>query len=142
MLQLRGAPALSSFRHDKLLADLQAQVPEISGLYAEYLHFAEVAEPLTAQELRVLETILQYGPKANVEEPAGQLLLVVPRPGTISPWSSKATDIAHNCGLAKVQRLERGIAYYIAGELSGEQRKAAAGLLHDRMVEADRKSVV
>ncbi|RLT94522.1 phosphoribosylformylglycinamidine synthase [Ketobacter sp.] len=136
MLQLRGAPALSSFRHAKLLAELQAQVPEIKDVYAEYVHFAEVLEPLTAPENEVLQTILQYGPSARVQEPAGQLVLVVPRPGTISPWSSKATDIAHNCGLSKVQRLERGVAYYLSGSLSAEQVQAAATVLHDRMVEA------
>ncbi|MEE2731191.1 MAG: phosphoribosylformylglycinamidine synthase [Pseudomonadota bacterium] len=136
MLQLRGAPALSSFRHAKLLAELQAQVPEIKDVYAEYVHFAEVLEPLTTSENEVLQTILQYGPSERVQEPAGQLVLVVPRPGTISPWSSKASDIAHNCGLSKVQRLERGVAYYLAGSLSTEQFQAAAAVLHDRMVEA------
>ena len=137
MLQLRGAPALSSFRRDKLLAELQAQVPEIQGVYAEFVHFAEVSEPLLAAENQVLETILQYGPTESVEQPCGQLVLVVPRPGTISPWSSKATDIAHNCGLAKVQRIERGIAYYLAGAaLAQDAVQRAASVLHDRMVEA------
>ena len=137
MLQLRGAPALSSFRRDKLLTELQTQVPEIQGIYAEFVHFAEVAESLTADENQVLETILQYGPTQSVEEPVGQLVLVVPRPGTISPWSSKATDIAHNCGLTKVQRLERGVAYYLGGQaLAQDALQRAAGVLHDRMVEA------
>ena len=57
---------------------------------------------------------LTYGPTIEEHQPQGLFLLVTPRPGTISPWSSKSTDIAHNCGLAKVVRLERGIAYYIS----------------------------
>ena len=67
----------------------------------------------------------------------GQLILVVPRPGTISPWSSKATDIAHNCGLAQVVRVERGTAYYVHAEetLSEKQLAMLAADLHDRMVE-------
>ncbi len=138
MLQLRGAPALSTFRRTRLLADLQSAVPAVSGLYAEFMHFAEVGEALSAGEQQVLESILRYGPTQAVEEPRGQLLLVVPRPGTISPWSSKATDIAHNCGLAQVKRLERGIAYYIqaAASLDASRLQDLAARLHDRMVEA------
>ncbi|MEZ5510383.1 MAG: phosphoribosylformylglycinamidine synthase, partial [Gammaproteobacteria bacterium] len=138
MLQLRGAPALSAFRRSRLLSDLQAVNSAVTGLYADFMHFADVSDALSGEEQRVLATILQYGPTAATETPAGQLLLVVPRPGTISPWSSKATDIAHNCGLAKVKRLERGIAYYVssAAGLGGADLQALAAILHDRMVEA------
>ncbi|WP_207063979.1 phosphoribosylformylglycinamidine synthase [Motiliproteus sp. SC1-56] len=138
MLKLRGAPALSPFRRQKLLQKLRSRVPAVSALYAEYMHFAEVREPFPDQDQSVLETILKYGPKAAVEPLDGELFLVVPRPGTISPWSSKATDIAHNCGLADIVRLERGIAYYVkaSSELSEADREAVQALLHDRMVEA------
>ncbi|HEX4938370.1 MAG TPA: phosphoribosylformylglycinamidine synthase, partial [Candidatus Kapabacteria bacterium] len=138
MLQLRGAPALSAFRRTRLLNDLQSVVPAVTGLYAEFMHFADLGDALTAGEQQVLESILRYGPTEAVEKPVGQLLLVVPRPGTISPWSSKATDIAHNCGLAKVKRLERGIAYHVAASapLNTAQLQQLAGRLHDRMVEA------
>lgn len=138
MLQLRGAPALSAFRRSRLLSDLQAVNSAVTGLYADFMHFADVSEALSGEEQRVLATILQYGPTAATETPTGQLLLVVPRPGTISPWSSKATDIAHNCGLAKVKRLERGIAYYVSAStaLNGADLQTLAAILHDRMVEA------
>ncbi|RDE19604.1 phosphoribosylformylglycinamidine synthase [Motiliproteus coralliicola] len=137
MLKLRGAPALSSFRREKLLACLQAEVPVVSAVYAEYVHFAELAESLSDADLQKLQTILHYGPKVAVEEPQGDALLVVPRIGTISPWSSKATDIAHNCGLEQVVRLERGLAYYVtaSAELSADQRQTVIDQLHDRMVE-------
>ncbi|MFZ2321835.1 MAG: phosphoribosylformylglycinamidine synthase, partial [Pseudomonas sp.] len=79
--------------------------------------------------------LLKYGPSVPVQEPTGRLFLVVPRFGTISPWSSKATDIANNCGLAKIQRLERGIAYYVAGELSDDQAAEVSAVLHDRMTQ-------
>ncbi|WP_136680164.1 phosphoribosylformylglycinamidine synthase [Neptunomonas sp. XY-337] len=138
MLVMRGAPALSAFRHDKLLAALQSEIPEITSVYGEFYHFADLNEALTEAEHNVLSTILVYGPKAEVQDPTGLLQLVVPRPGTISPWSSKATDIARNCGLSKINRLERGIAYYVDAsvELTGEQQVKAAHILHDRMVEA------
>ena len=135
MLILRGAPALSAFRHGKLLAQLTSKVPAVTGLYAEFAHFAEVAGVLGADEEQVLARLLKYGPSVPVQEPSGRLFLSVPRFGTISPWSSKASDIARNCGLAKIQRIERGIAYYVAGELSEAQVQQVAELLHDRMTQ-------
>ncbi|MFT6917008.1 MAG: phosphoribosylformylglycinamidine synthase [Motiliproteus sp.] len=137
MLELRGAPALSIFRRQKLLASLQASLPLVSGVYAEYLHFAEHTDALSAADQAVLEAILHYGPKVAIEQPEGELFLVAPRRGTISPWSSKATDIAHNCGLTGIVRLERGLAYYISTPvaLTASQRQTLAALLHDRMVE-------
>ncbi len=134
MLKLSGAPALSTFRREKLLAKLQAKNPSVSGIYAEFVHFAELSEDLTSAELQTLERILKYGPKAIQETAQGEMLLVVPRIGTISPWSSKATDIAKNCGLSKVQRIERGIAYWVAG-VDAAQAQALKAELHDRMVE-------
>lgn len=135
MLILRGAPALSAFRHGKLLEQLTSKVPAVTGLYAEFAHFADVTSVLNADEEQVLARLLKYGPSVPVQEPSGKLFLTIPRFGTISPWSSKASDIARNCGLAKVQRLERGIAYYVSGELSEADSAAVAALLHDRMTQ-------
>ncbi len=135
MLILRGAPALSAFRHGKLLDLLTQQVPAVTGLYAEFAHFAEVTGALNAEEEQVLARLLKYGPSVPVQEPSGRLFLVVPRFGTISPWSSKASDIARNCGLAKIERIERGIAYYVSGELSEADAQAVAARLHDRMTQ-------
>lgn len=109
MLILRGAPALSAFRHGKLIEQLSQKVPAVSGLYAEFTHFAEVDGDLSADQQQVLARLLKYGPSVPVQEPSGRLFLVVPRFGTISPWSSKASDIAHNCGLENIQRLERAL---------------------------------
>ncbi|MCS2155928.1 phosphoribosylformylglycinamidine synthase [Scandinavium sp. H11S7] len=133
---LRGSPALSAFRITKLLARFQAAHLPVSNIYAEYVHFAELNAPLSEQEHDRLAQLLQYGPSLSSHTPAGKLLLVTPRPGTISPWSSKATDIAHNCGLDTIVRLERGVAYYIeASTLSDAQWSQIAAELHDRMME-------
>ena len=113
MLVLRGAPALSDFRLRKLERRLVAATGRELQLYAEFRHFVELEQALDEGELATLERLLRYGPRLFSHEPAGELLLVVPRGGTISPWSSKATDIAHNCGLAKIRRIERGIAYWL-----------------------------
>ena len=137
MLILRGAPALSEFRLQKLSQRLEQALSRPLGVYAEFMHFAELEQSLSEAERAVLEAILRYGPKRQQQEPEGTLLLTVPRPGTISPWSSKATDIAHHCGLTSLQRLERGIAYYIQSEseLDDDDLNTLMALLHDRMTQ-------
>lgn len=135
MLILRGAPALSAFRHGKLLEQLSQKVPAVTGLYAEFAHFAEVEGELASDDQQVLARLLKYGPSVPVQEPTGRLFLVLPRFGTISPWSSKASDIAHNCGLTQVQRLERGIAFYVSGDFSETEAELIGGVLHDRMTQ-------
>jgi len=138
MLHLQGSPAFSSFRLEKLIKNICLQVPDVTALYAEYIHFVDLDQTLTTDEQQVLEKLLQYGPKLQAREHGGQLILVVPRPGTISPWSSKATDIAHNCGLQKIRRIERGIAFYLESRdiLTEADKQAIIPLLHDRMIEA------
>ncbi|UCH48132.1 MAG: phosphoribosylformylglycinamidine synthase [Betaproteobacteria bacterium] len=138
-LSLRGRNALSDFRLRKFLSSLKDVVPAITGLVAEYWHFAESEQPLSGEERSVLERILSYGPADDVGEADGQMLLVVPRFGTISPWSSKATDIAHSCGLRAVSRIERGVAWYArvdeARPLKPVEIEALLPLIHDRMTE-------
>ena len=141
MLCLRGAPALSAFRLAKLTQRLRAAGLPETRLTAELVHFADLSRNLSADERLLLEALLRYGPQADVdahaEETGGRLLLVVPRPGTISPWSSKATEIAQRCGLEPIRRLERGVAYWLQAttDLDDAALRAAAAELHDRMTE-------
>ena len=139
LLTLRGRNALSEFRLKKLSQALKRTVPAVTAVTAEYWHFVALKEPVGAPQRKVLERILTYGPAPAGVSEAGHLLLVVPRLGTISPWASKATDIAHSCGLDAVERIERGIAYYISARqratLNKTQRAALLPLLHDRMTE-------
>ena len=137
MIIISGAPALSAFRRRKLLVSLKQAVPSITDVVAEFQHFADLSAPLSDDDLETLKALMQYGPAEQPVSRTGQLLVVVPRPGTISPWSSKATDIAHNCGLDHVVRIERGTAYYIEANesLSEQQLQQVGDLLHDRMVE-------
>ncbi len=138
MLVLPGAPALSRFRLTKLLESLRGACPAVRDVGARHVHFADLARALTDDERRVLDRLLTYGPSRAAAMPEGAFVLVVPRFGTISPWSSKATDIAHNCGLDAVRRLERGVAYHLAAdrELTGDDLGAIEPLLHDRMTES------
>jgi phosphoribosylformylglycinamidine synthase len=140
MLHLRGCPALSEFRLLKLRDQISALVPALTEVRADFLHIAELNESLADDERDVLEKLLSYGPARPDVADGGILLIVVPRPGTISPWSSKATDIVHNCGLDNVRRVERGIVYTLMIEdgdaLTAEQRQSVLPLIHDRMTEA------
>ncbi|TMP81585.1 phosphoribosylformylglycinamidine synthase [Pseudoalteromonas phenolica] len=141
MLILRGAPALSDFKVQKILKTCADANLPVTGIYAEFMHFADLTAELSDSELDKLNKLLKYGPTIAEHEPQGALILVTPRIGTISPWASKATDIANNCGLDKVHRVERGIAYYVEGELSAEQLYDVAKLVHDRMTESVHNSL-
>ena len=138
MLQLSGPPALSPFRIRKLLAALQAEEPAIRGVCSAYVHLVDVTRELDPGETAVLERLLQYGPRfENV--PAGTTeVWVLPRFGTISPWSSKATDIAHICGLDAIRRIERGVSYCLdtAETIAPARLRDLAVFLHDRMTES------
>ena len=147
-LQIRGRHACSAFRLRRLLAKVRALNVPVAQLSARFWHFAEVTTALADDEAARLQQLLEYGPRdvketaekdtADIEGRAFQCL-VVPRLGTVSPWSSKATDIAHLCGLMKVARLERGVVYRYATQsgapLDEAQRAALHDVLHDRMVE-------
>ncbi len=138
ILCLKGDNALSAFRLQRLQARLTTAVPDIAAVSADYWHVAALRRALSTDERAKLAQLLEEQP-ATAE--AGQLFLVTPRIGTISPWSSKATDIAWNCDLeGGIERIERVIAYHIVlrdgRTLSAEEQKTVAGLLHDRMTES------
>ena len=153
MLILRGSPALSPFRLQKLLDDLVAAGLPVRAVAAEFVHVAALAvagpglpeRALTATEHSVLEQLLTYGPRRAAAPVNGLVQIVAPRPGTLSPWSSKATDIAHLCGLTAVQRLERVVAFTVdfgdtapgfpLSPLTAAQHHTLAAKLHDRMTQ-------
>lgn len=137
MMILRGSPALSSFREQKLLSDFKQDNLPVQGIYAEFVHVVDLDGELSADKKEILEKLLTYGPSCEARQPEGTLLVVAPRPGTISPWSSKATDIAHICGLSEVKRIERAIAYYIDfnGSVTEDVSKKIRAKIHDRMTQ-------
>ncbi len=144
-ISLRGSSALSTFRLDKLYANLKKSAPNIAHIDTEFVHFAFSETTLNENQKNTLKQILTYGttskdaPQTNVEAPSGALFLVIPRIGTISPWASRATDIAKNCGLESIVRLERGIAFYVVTKdskpLSDIEKIALKTQIHDRMTE-------
>ncbi len=134
MQVFRGIDALSNFRRAKLLTRLRTVNPDITSVSAEYVHFVDSSGKLLPSDNNKLQQLISYGSK-YMGGRLGSLYIVIPRPGTISPWSSKATDILHNTGLHSVERIERGVAYYIEGDTI-KDRTVVAELLHDRMTES------
>jgi phosphoribosylformylglycinamidine synthase len=142
-----GASALSEFRKTRLLATLQALDPGVADVEARYMHFVSSHAPLSDTDRERLSALLTYGDPFEPKLKGGEAYLVVPRLGTISPWASKASDIAHNSGLTNVRRIERGVEYTVTlkgglGKLIGktkaaapEQRALLVSALHDRMTE-------
>ncbi|MDZ4297526.1 MAG: phosphoribosylformylglycinamidine synthase [Moraxellaceae bacterium] len=134
MLILPGANALTAFRQHRLLQNLQTVSSQLRAVSASWLH---VVDTELAQAPAELSELLNYG-EALKAAPVGRQVIVGPRPGTISPWSSKATDIAHNAGLTSVLRIERACSYWLEGAegLSDKEWQAVLAKLHDRMTES------
>jgi len=144
-LVLDGPSALSTFRAGGLLARIQAIEPAATQLQAQHVHFVHTRGELDEHQRARLAALLDYGePAAALEGRSTQQWLVVPRLGTISPWASKATDIARNCGLDRVARIERGTRYSLllkgglfgGRDLDADRAQRIAALLHDRMTES------
>ncbi|MGR4869839.1 phosphoribosylformylglycinamidine synthase [Variovorax sp. LARHSF232] len=139
-----GASALSDFRARQLLPRLQAVDPRIETLSARFVHLVATDEPLSDAQHAQFGALLSYGELAEAPRREAAAIVVAPRLGTVSPWASKATDIAHNCGLA-VRRIERVSEFHVglkapligrAPQLEGDKLAAVAALLHDRMTES------
>jgi len=132
MLILNGRQALSDFRVQKLQQRMTALGLPGLTIQSRYVHLVDVDEGLTSAQQPVLDSLLEYGPKSCEFEEMADSIWVFPRPGTISPWSSKATDIAHICGLTGIKRIERGLQISVS---SGDYWSEIEPLLHDRMIE-------
>jgi phosphoribosylformylglycinamidine synthase len=136
-----GSSALSAFRLEKLRVALNAAAPNVVIADSRHCYFSALqGAKLDEAQASLLDLVLGLGKGAG--EPAGEFVrvLVVPRLGTISPWSTKATDIAQHCGLTGVQRIERGVIYYLStnngAQLSDTEKSQVLPLLHDRMTES------
>jgi phosphoribosylformylglycinamidine synthase len=143
MLILPGSNALSAFRTERLLLQLQEIDHAIASVTGRFVHFIDSAAPIAPDDVKRLDGLLTYGEPFDGKI-TGDEFVVIPRFGTISPWASKATDIAHNCGMTHIRRIERGILYVVhlksgllggAKKLSDEGIAAVQALLHDRMTE-------
>jgi len=137
MLELPGQSALSDFRLKKLLMQLQERDERVNSIDARFTYFIALGKPLSAGHKKRLKALLLSGERSSSLGKGARKLFVVPRPGTISPWSSKATDIAHACDI-EIERIERGICFglQLRGAVSDEDVHALGTLLYDRMTEA------
>ena len=137
MLELSGQSALSEFRLEKLLQRLRRLDGRVKGVESRYVYFVDLAESLSAKQRKRLEALLLSEEKPGKLAKGSSRLYVVPRHGTISPWSSKATDIAVACDLTPVRRIERGICYALqfGGRVDQDEVLQLSRLLFDRMTE-------
>ena len=135
LIVLRGPIALSPFRVQKLQDAMRAKGLDVNAVSAEFVHFVSTTRPLLAAEREVLDRLLIYGSGQYADFAVS--VMAIPRIGTVSPWSSKATDIARNCGLDAVTRIERGTCYGIGGfaDLSAVKQELARSCLYDPMTE-------
>lgn len=140
MITIQGPIALSHFKKQKLQSKLKTIIPEVARVEGSYLHFVDTEKDLTAIEYDTLVKLLEYDFAVNKAPVTG--ILIAPRQGTVSPWSSKATEIIQNCGLTKVKRVERGIIYtffknnsQVEMSLTHDQVLSILPLIHDRMTE-------
>ena len=140
MQSMFGASALSVFKSSKLLHSMRGACSSIDSLHARFVHFVDCEDNFSVLDSPQLASLLSYGELGEPQFPGDQVILsrlVVPRPGTMSPWSSKATDIIHNCGISTVNRIERGILFSIGikKELEAEQVKTVDQFLYDKMTQ-------
>ena len=138
MFTLMATSALSDFRAARLLKRIREIAPAAQGVSARFVHFVHAQRPLTDDESARLQALLHYGAD-GADVKADATFMVIPRLGTISPWASKATDIAHNCGLDVILRIERGTLYnvdFASNTPEAEVLTRVAGVLHDRMTES------
>ncbi len=134
-----GVSSLSAFRVEQFVARAKAQGVTLTGLSARYVYVYESEEALSAADAQSLNQLLNES--VQTQEALAASFVVSPRVGTISPWSSKATDIVQNCGLTQIKRIERAIVWQVEGDLSGEQIQMLQALVHDRMTESVLTSV-
>ncbi len=136
MLVLYGGVAASPFRLTRLLQRLRGVIPDLSAVVARHIHLLETSRDLDPDEQRALASLLNEPAAAeSALPPPGTCIYVLPRLGSISPWSSKATDILHNAGLDAVRRVERATEYAFEMPLMDDERDGLAALLHDRMTQ-------
>ncbi|QWU99210.1 phosphoribosylformylglycinamidine synthase [Francisella salimarina] len=130
-----GLSALSPFKREKILADAKKISNKVESVSTQYIHVVELESELSREQEKIIKSLLNYNIEYGSTEPKGHTFITAPRAGTISPWSSKATDIIHNTGISTVKRVERAVLFGVEGQVSDSDLKAIENLVHDRMVE-------
>ncbi|AJI52505.1 phosphoribosylformylglycinamidine synthase [Francisella philomiragia] len=130
-----GLSALSPFKREKILADAKKISNKVESVSAQYIHVVELGAELDSEQENIVKSLLNYNREYGSAEPKGHTFITAPRVGTISPWSSKATDIIRNTGISAVKRVERAVLFGIEGQVFDSELRAIENLVHDRMVE-------
>ena len=130
-----GIQALRKFKVKSLNERIQSLIPDINLIGTEYIHFIESDLELSPSNKKILDKLLNYAPKVDLKK-SKNIITISPRIGTISPWSSKASDICQLCGLSIISRLERGINYHFDRKTSAKELDIILELVMDKMTES------
>ena len=130
-----GLSALSPFKREKILADAKKISKKVKSIAAKYIHIVELNSELSAEKEQIIKSLLDYNKEYGSAELKGKNFITAPRAGTISPWSSKATDIILNTGIKEVARVERAVLFAIEGDVSTSELIEIQNFVHDRMIE-------
>ncbi|APA83876.1 phosphoribosylformylglycinamidine synthase [Francisella tularensis] len=130
-----GLSALSPFKREKILAAAKKISNKVESVSAQYIHVTELESELNSEQEKIFKSLLNYNREYGIAQPMGHTFIIAPRVGTISPWSSKATDIIKNTGIKAVKRIERAILFGVEGQVSASELKQIQDIVHDRMVE-------
>ncbi|MBK2357089.1 phosphoribosylformylglycinamidine synthase [Francisella hispaniensis] len=130
-----GLSALSPFKREKILAAAKKISSKVELISAQYIHVVEIDQGLNSKQEQIIKSLLNYNKEYGSANPKGHIFIIAPRVGTISPWSSKASDIIKNTGINAVKRVERAILFGVEGQVSASELKEIQGIVHDRMVE-------
>ncbi|NDS65125.1 phosphoribosylformylglycinamidine synthase, partial [Francisella tularensis subsp. holarctica] len=130
-----GLSALSPFKREKILAAAKKISNKVESVSAQYIHVTELESELNSEQERIVKSLLNYNREYGIAQPMGHTFIIAPIVGTISPWSSKATDIIKNTGIKAVKRIERAILFGVEGQVSASELKQIQDIVHDRMVE-------
>jgi phosphoribosylformylglycinamidine synthase len=135
-----GIQALRNFKVRDLNEKINTAFPHIKLLSSEYIHFIETDNKLSNKNQLILDKLLNYSPQLDASNSL-QKIIIIPRIGTISPWSSKATDICQHCGLDEIKRIERGIIYHFNQEIKSKELKVILNFVMDRMTESHLRNI-
>jgi len=130
-----GIQALRNFKVKTLNKKISALIPDIELVSSEYIHFIESRQNLNNSNKSTLEKLLDYAPKADLSNSNFEIT-ISPRIGTISPWSSKASEICNLCGLSDIKRVERGITYHFNRRTNGKELNTILEFVMDKMTES------
>ena len=135
-----GIQALRKFKVNTLNEKIKPLIPNLNLIGTEYIHFIDSDKDLSTSNKKTLDKLLNYAPEIDLKN-SQHSVTISPRIGTISPWSSKASDICKLCGLSVISRVERGINYHFDRKINAQELIIILELVMDKMTESHLREI-